>query len=127
VPAEKIAGGAVCNDYVAQMAVMGCATCGGPIFGRADKRYCSDFCRLHAFRQRSRGDRTVLGELADVLGDALAEPVLLALVARAARADWRAAAWILEHRWPQQWGPPALRASVARDPLDDFGLDDDAT
>jgi hypothetical protein len=29
-----------------------CRTCGGPVFGRADARYCSAACRQKAYRQR---------------------------------------------------------------------------
>jgi len=31
------------------------------------------------------------------------QATLLALIQRAAKEDWRAAAWILEHRWPEEW------------------------
>ena len=85
--------------------------------GRADKVFCSDLCRVQAHRGRARGDRAALDELTSVLGDRLAEPTRVALVARAARTDWRAAATLLAMRWPERWGPPALRTSV--DTLDD--------
>lgn len=35
---------------------------------------------------------------------AKSEPTLAALIASAAKDDWRAAAWILEHRFPDQYG-----------------------
>jgi hypothetical protein len=36
-----------------------------------------------------------------------AEPVLLSRIKSCAaeRGEWRAYAWILERRWPQEWGP----------------------
>ena len=39
--------------------VLVCAAddCDKPIQGRADKRYCSGACRLHAFRQRRKAER----------------------------------------------------------------------
>lgn len=32
-------------------------------------------------------------------------------ITRASRADWRAAAWMLEHEFPQRWGPPLRRGT----------------
>jgi hypothetical protein len=39
-----------------------------------------------------------------VLTQALAEHRLVALVATAARSNWRAASWLLEKRYPALWG-----------------------
>jgi hypothetical protein len=37
-------------------------------------------------------------------GEASAAPALLAIIRKASRKQWTAAAWILERRWPQRWG-----------------------
>lgn len=39
--------------------------------------------------------------------NSFAEPVLLSKIKSCAaeRGEWRAYAWILERRWPQEWGP----------------------
>jgi hypothetical protein len=92
---------------------------------RPDRRYCSDSCRQLAY-QRRRGpasrpssidrrrdrDRATLIELERVLASHLEEPHLVALIAKAARSQWRAAAWILERRYPERWG---VRRDVRRD------------
>jgi transposase len=39
--------------------------------------------------------------------DALSEARLVVLIARAAIHDWKAAAWLLAHRWPERWGERA--------------------
>jgi hypothetical protein len=44
------------------------------------------------------------------LARATREERLVALVAQAATKNWRAAAWILERRYPERWGPERLRA-----------------
>ena len=49
-------------------------------------------------------------ELAEALARATREERLVALVNDAATTNWRAAAWILERRFPQRWGPERLRA-----------------
>jgi hypothetical protein len=77
--------------------------------------------QAHRERSRARGDRDALVELTEVLGDRLAEPTLVALIARAARSDWRAAAALLAMRWPERWGVPSLRTSVGdSDDLDNL-------
>jgi hypothetical protein len=88
---------------------MTCCDCGGPVVGRADKLYCSDLCRLRAFRRRSR-ERVELSlrspsteELLARISEPRLEAALVSGVARAAARDWRAAVWILERRWPQRW------------------------
>ena len=39
-----------------------------------------------------------------VLAEALSEARLLVYVARASATSWRAAAWLLEHRYPERYG-----------------------
>lgn len=43
-------------------------------------------------------------EREDVRADAITEARLVVLILRAAQTDWRASAWFLERRWPEQWG-----------------------
>ena len=45
----------------------------------------------------------MLAELELALGRATDEVVLVAQVAAAAKSNWRAAAWILERRYPERW------------------------
>ena len=58
------------------------------------------------------------------LAAATSEPRLLALVAREAPTNWRAAAWMLERRYPERWGLRPRRLEDAepapRDPSDPF-------
>jgi hypothetical protein len=48
-----------------------------------------------------------------VLTKALAEDRLVALVAAAARGNWRAASWLLERRYPERWAADARRDALA--------------
>ena len=109
-----------------------CANCRAelPALARRDRRYCDARCRRRAFEKRKSDvvratTRTtdddgaeVAAELAPVVpiaeGSALAEAVeratretrLTGLVAaEAGRGNWRAAAWLLERRYPDRWAP----------------------
>jgi hypothetical protein len=57
----------------------------------------------------------LLEELDERLSVALAEPRLVALVTRAAEQNWRAAAWLLERRYPERW---ASRPAPTIDPAE---------
>lgn len=48
------------------------------------------------------------------MAEGKAEASLLACVVKAAPANWRAAAWILERRWPKAWGRRDFEAERAR-------------
>ena len=67
------------------------------------------------------------GELRDRVERARAqsEAVLVVRIARAAeRGSWRAAAWLLERRYPERWARPAdrplAREPVGKDPFADI-------
>src|SRR6478752_1613796 len=91
-----------------------CEGCGEPLnSGRPDRRHHNDTCRQRALRRRRRereaaaADRAVDGlrpEQTAALEAAIAEPRLVALVAREAPANWRAAAFLLERQYPERWG-----------------------
>ena len=78
-------------------AVRTCESCGAQISGRSDRRFCSTRCRVSAHRALRRSDAR----------------------------DWReAAAWLLEHGWPELWGESSarrghdiVRAQVANSPM----------
>jgi hypothetical protein len=61
----------------------------------------------------------------ELLRRVLAEERLIGLVAQGAKTNWRAAAWLLERRYPQRWGPvrpqdesePAPPVLAADDPF----------
>jgi len=58
-------------------------------------------------------------------GRAESEAVLVVRIARAAeRGSWRAAAWLLERRYPERWARPAdrplAREPVGKDPFADI-------
>jgi len=101
-----------------QLAERRCESCGAPLptTARRDRRYCGGACRARASAQRRREAQAAAGtavgagaglppELRAALDRALAEPLLVGYVARAAQSNWRAAAFILERRYPERWSP----------------------
>lgn len=116
-----------------------CLGCGQPLDGegRADRRYHDMSCRKAAYRRRQREARAAspdevgLGGITPqtsaappldpeaVVAQALGETNLLIPVVRAARnGSWRAAAWLLERKYPERWArgaehePPAEEQSA---------------
>src|SRR4051794_32440167 len=98
-----------------------CLGCGErlPLTSRSDRTTCSDACRtrLSRIRRVVRLPAPRLDVLIAGLDPARAEALLVTLIAMAARDSWTAAAWILERRWPERWGPPALRTRILEDEL----------
>jgi hypothetical protein len=100
-----------------------CEACGEelPALARRNRRYCDDRCRRRAYEEHHA---PTAPELAPVLpiGDdertrealarVLAEPRLIAQVAAAARTQWRAAAFLLERRYPERWAPVRPKAEL---------------
>jgi hypothetical protein len=66
--------------------------------------------RRHATPQLSRTD---FDRLAAAVDPHVAEPALVVGIAVTASRDWKAAAWLLERRFPQRWG--AGRVAVDED------------
>jgi hypothetical protein len=88
-----------------------CVRCGAALSGRRDRRYCSGACRTAAGRERRGVRRGLLLELANAVGDpAVAEVSLAEGLTRAAETNPWAAAWVLERRFPERWGPVGRRA-----------------
>jgi hypothetical protein len=88
--------------------------------GRRDRRYCDATCRRAAHRERERAARAAL-VVSLPLSAELREHELVQAIARAAEQNWRAAAWLLERRYPERWSvarkPSTLPAFDAGDPF----------
>jgi hypothetical protein len=102
-----------------------CPSCGSVLAStsRPDRVFCSATCRSAAYRARQAAESLAPAELAR-LADAL--PPAVAGITQAARVDWRAAAWLLERRWPERWAE-LERATEPRVPgKDEFDWAPDA-
>jgi hypothetical protein len=75
--------------------------------------------RRHAVHNFDSRD---LDRLVAAIDPAIAEPLLVAGIAVAARDNWQAAAWLLARRHPSRWGPPSQRMPTTA--LDDLERDD---
>jgi hypothetical protein len=74
---------------------------------RPDRKFCSSSCRVTAHQRRRRSDENravpLSAELERALEKATEETRLVAIVAAAAPKNWRAAAWLLERKFPSRW------------------------
>jgi hypothetical protein len=105
-----------------------CRGCGAVLAStsRPDRAYCTTACRMAAYRRRQVADRlppAELARLANELPPAIAESELLTGLAAAARADWRAAAWLLERRWPERWAPAERTEEISSNDEFDWAPD----
>src|SRR4051794_17498097 len=111
-----------------------CEACGADLglLARPDQRYCKgSACRVRAHRARTREQHkspvgewlaqssAVSPELAKAVEEAIAEPRLVALVAKAASSNWRAAAWLLERRYREHWSPQRVEKDALPPIADD--------
>jgi hypothetical protein len=95
-----------------------CDGCGEPLptTARPNMRHHNTACRTRAYARRRRAEdrateRTsplsraaaLSADQQAVLDQATSEVRLVALVAKAAQTQWRAAAWLLERRHPERW------------------------
>jgi hypothetical protein len=104
-----------------------CRGCGALLAStsRRDRVYCSSGCRVADHRRRHAPPSPAdLARLADDLPPAVAESALVAGLRDAARLDWKAAAWLLERRWPERWAP--IERSTSIDVRDEFDWAPDA-
>jgi hypothetical protein len=109
-----------------------CERCGEPLpaLARRDQRFCKAACRVAAHRRRQAAAEDDPSDAAALLRAALdnatQETQLLARVAGAANraGGWRAAAFLLERRYPERWGPQraTLRAHGERLPGDELDV-----
>src|SRR5262245_16412631 len=49
-------------------------------------------------------------DASSLFDDPRLEAALVSAIAAAGRRDWRAAAWVLERRWPERWGRVEVRS-----------------
>ena len=98
-----------------------CEGCGKLLgWGRSNRHHHDAACRKRAERRRKRDairaaapstlptGQDFNAALDAALERALSEPRLVAYIARTATeslSGWRAAAWLLERRYPERWGP----------------------
>ena len=105
-----------------------CEGCGEPLErpSRRNRRHHGPRCRKAAYLRRQHERETaepapvLTLDREAVLEEALAEWRLVAHVARAARTNWRAAAWMLERRYPERWLHGAEPEPVLPDGSDPF-------
>ena len=102
-----ISGSTLCHMHTAERL---CGGCGEPLEpSRRNRRYHGPRCRKAAYLRRQHERETAESvptpglDPQAVLAEATSEPRLLIYVAQAARSNWRAAAWLLERRWPERW------------------------
>jgi hypothetical protein len=97
-----------------------CEGCGQPLVGEghSNRRHHGGPCRKKSWKRRqlerqapeltppepTNAEPTSALDQQAVLEEAMSEPRLIAYVARAAMGNWRAAAWLLEHRHAERWG-----------------------
>ena len=95
---------------------MKCEHCGDPLpaLSRRNRRFCDARCRRRAFEERHAPAAPELAPVVPITDDRQAEELLqrvlderrlVALVATGAKTNWRAAAFLLERRYPERWAP----------------------
>jgi hypothetical protein len=105
-----------------------CEACGEelPALARRNKRYCDVRCRRRAFEERHAPAGPELApvvpisdheQVQELLARVLAEERLIAQVAAAAKTNWRAAAFLLERRYPERWAPVRWPADGEQEPV----------
>lgn len=104
-----------------------CEGCGQPLGpSRPNRRHHDARCRKAAYLRRQHERKTTEPVMAPgldreaVLEEATSEARLLIYVAQAARSSWRAAAWLLERRYPERWGRGGETEPGVPDPADPF-------
>ena len=105
-----------------------CEACSEPLpaLARSNRRYCDAACRRRAHERRHQPPIepelapvvpiTETNGLTEAVERATEETRLVAIVAAEARRSWRAAAWVLERRYPERW------AAIRRKPPEELEL-----